>query len=183
MKGSKLGQILCADKTGFCRLGHKYTFKMADTDDHPSKNINDNQKMTCSCINSIAVLSSYYLHIILCRLIITFGTVITGQTRPQVRELNNSIVPVWAAKWSELGEAIGLLPYELDTISENHAYHPRRSEECCKAVLKIWLERDVTASWNKLDKAISSISSSTIHVDSIKEGVCSHLHVYTYIIT
>ena len=125
-------------------------------------------------------LNSYYLHIR--RLIITFGTVITGQTRPHMKELNSRIVLVWAAKWRELGEAIGLLPYELDTISENHAYHPRRSEECCKVVLKIWLGRDVTASWNKLDKAISGISSSTKHVNSIKEGVCSHLHVYTYII-
>ena len=24
LKGSKLSQILCADKTGFCRLGHKF---------------------------------------------------------------------------------------------------------------------------------------------------------------
>ena len=112
-----------------------------------------------SCINS------YH-----CTCVVTFDTVITGQTRPQLKELHSRIVPVWASRWRELGEVLGLLPYELDTISENHNYHPRRCEECCKIVLKIWLERDATASWNKLDDAINSISSTTMHVESINKG-------------
>ena len=103
-------------------------------------------------------------------MVITFGIVITGETRPQLRELHSSIVPVWAPRWRELGEALGLLPHELETISVNHGYHPRRSQECCKVVLKTWLERDVTASRYKLDEAISSISSTTMHVESINKG-------------
>ena len=95
---------------------------------------------------------------------------ITGQATPQPGELHSRIVPVWAPKWRELGEALGLSVGKLDIISENHNYHPRRCEECCKVVLKTWLERDVTASWNKLDEAISSISSTVMHVESIKKG-------------
>ena len=88
---------------------------------------------------------------------IIFVNVITGQNRPQLAELNRSIVPVWAAKWRELGEAIGLSSNELEIISADHSYHPSRSEECCKVVLRKWLEKDSTASWNKL-KAIESLS-------------------------
>lgn len=113
-------------------------------------------------------------------MVVTFDNVITGGATPELRELHNRIVPVWASKWKELGEAIGLPPHELETISVNHGYHPRRSEECCKVVLKTWLERDVTASWNKLDEAISSIPSTAMHVESIiKKGekpLCVYMH-------
>jgi len=77
-----------------------------------------------------------------------------GLERPQLHELHKKIVPVYAAKWEDLGKGIGLSPHELDIISENHSYHPRRSEECCKAVLKKWIEKDLEASWNKIETVI-----------------------------
>ena len=77
-----------------------------------------------------------------------------GLERPQLHELHKKIVPVCAAKWEDLGKGIGLSPHELDIISENHSYHPRRSEECCKAVLKKWIEKDLDASWNKIETVI-----------------------------
>ena len=89
-----------------------------------------------------------------------FGTVTTGQGKPQIKELHKKIVPVWAAKWRELGEELGLSQHVLENISMNHAYHPQRSEECCKAVLKKWLDQDLTASWSKIDEATNSISGA-----------------------
>ena len=103
----------------------------------------------------------YYTYPAAC---VTFGTVITGQEKPHIKELHKSIVPLWAAKWRELGEELGLSQHELENISMDHAYHPHRCEECCKAVLKKWLEQDLTASWIKLNEATDSISCTiTVH--------------------
>lgn len=121
-------------------------------------------------------------------LIITLGTTTTGQDVPDVKELNKKIVPVCAPKWRELGEELGLLSHELDTISMDHAYHPRHCEESCKVVLRKWLEKDLTASWNKLHAAMNSISSNT--VETIAKGIpfiCINItsciciqHMYVY---
>ena len=89
-----------------------------------------------------------------------FVAVTTGQEKPQIKELHNKIVPLWAAKWRELGEELGLSQHMLEIISMNNAYHPRNCEECCKAVLKKWLEQDPTASWSKIDEATNSISGT-----------------------
>ena len=103
---------------------------------------------------------------------ITILITTTGQEKPQLRELNRIIVPVWAAQWREIGEAIGMLPHELEIISENHAYHPRRSEECCKVMFKTWLDKDAQVSWNKIREAINSLSGTSITVEeTIKKGM------------
>ena len=98
-----------------------------------------------------------------CILLVIFGNVTTVQEKPQIKELHKKIVPLWAAKWKELGEELGLSHNELETISLNHAYHPRRCEECCKAVLRKWLDQDLTASWNKIDEATNNISGTTLY--------------------
>ena len=101
---------------------------------------------------------------------IIFGIAITGGNKPQIRDLYSDIVPVWNTKWRELGVAIGIPSHELETISINHAYHPRRCEECCRVVLSRWLEIDTTASRKKIDEAINSISSNTVYPGSIKNS-------------
>ena len=109
--------------------------------------------------------------------LVIFGNVTTGQKKPQVKELHKKIVPLWAAKWKELGEELGLSHNELETISLNHAYHPRRCEECCKAVLRKWLDQDLTASWNKIDEATNNISGTTLYTG---KGIIAILYISAY---
>ena len=61
-----------------------------------------------------------------------------------------------AQKWHELG--VQLLrsdqTNELDIIAANH---PQDVVDCCKCVLKIWLESSVGATWNQLIEILKRI--------------------------
>ena len=74
-----------------------------------------------------------------------------------MEDLQEYVVRQYAARWKELGLALGLKDYIIDNIQENNARHPRQVEECCKALLQQWLKEISSPSWGKLDDAIISI--------------------------
>jgi len=62
---------------------------------------------------------------------------VTGDDTPEARDTNICVVPYWAAKWRELGEALGFIPSQLDIINNDH---PNSCEERCKVMLQKWLK-------------------------------------------
>ena len=77
--------------------------------------------------------------------------------RPLLNELNDYVVLEVAVKWKDLGAQL-LRPdkqKELDIIENDH---PRDSKECCKCVLKNWLDTTIDASWDQLITALKSPS-------------------------
>ena len=76
-----------------------------------------------------------------------------------MRDLHEHIVKQYAVHWEKLGLKLGLKTYDIDNISANYAYSPRRVEECCTAVLLQWLKINPFPTWDKLNDAIKKITS------------------------
>ena len=78
------------------------------------------------------------------------------------------VVPYWAAKWRELGEALGFLPSQLDIINIDH---PNSCEERCKVMLQKWLKQDLSATWGKLVDTMKAIHSVPCLLPNSSEGM------------
>ena len=79
-------------------------------------------------------------------------------SHPQLVDLYKDVVPQYAIHWEDLGIKLGLEKHHIDTISHNNAYNPNRTVDCCKSMLKKWLEIDCSATWDKLRNAIRTIT-------------------------
>ena len=74
-----------------------------------------------------------------------------------MRNLTNQLVEV--VRWYELGVALGIPAYKLDSINQNHRGDVSR---CKMGMLDIWLRSDLEASWEKLAKALVTQDSDTV---------------------
>ena len=79
-------------------------------------------------------------------------------TKPLLRDLYKHITPRYATEWKVIGTLLGLPSAEMMLIGADFA---NASRECCKMVLKKWLEKDSTASWGKLFTVIESPAVSS----------------------
>ena len=91
--------------------------------------------------------------------IIIFFLFTLGSKTVEVKELHRKVVPVYAARWRDLGVELGIpIPY-LDTIAVDNVHHPSYSQKCCKAVLQKWMEITPEPTWNILQNAIDRLPS------------------------
>ena len=82
---------------------------------------------------------------------------------PKWQDLNSRIVPHHAVRWRNIGIELGLVPSLLDTIAENCAVKPQRSQECLTAVLEKWSMLDgPKATWNKLEHVITNVQRAEL---------------------
>jgi len=79
-------------------------------------------------------------------------------SRPSFADLYKHVIPKYAVHWEELGDKLGLYAHHIAIISKNHAHNPDRTTDCCKEMLKKWLEFDCNATWGKIKYAIKSIN-------------------------
>lgn len=79
-------------------------------------------------------------------------------SQPQIAELYHDVVPKYAIYWEDLGVKLGLKDHHIDAISQNNAFNPNRTVDCCKSMLKKWLQIDSGATWGKLRDAINLVS-------------------------
>ena len=77
-------------------------------------------------------------------------------------------MPYCAAKWRELGEALGFLPSQLDIINTDH---PNSCEERCKVMLQKWVKKDLSATWGKLADAVKAIHTVPCTLPNSSEGM------------
>ena len=77
--------------------------------------------------------------------------------RPVLADLHHRVVPKYAVHWDDLGLKLGLDTNQVAIISKNNAYNPDRTRDCCKDMLAKWLKFDTSATWRKLNDAISTI--------------------------
>ena len=59
--------------------------------------------------------------------------------------------------WENLGVHLRLKKCDLDCISRDNAHNPNRTKDCCRAVLKKWLELECSPTWAKLEEAVKAI--------------------------
>ena len=82
----------------------------------------------------------------------------SGSGKPEVSELHRHIVPKYAARWRDLGVQLKIPDHDLDTIAANNANHNSYCQDCCKAMLKKWMELTPNATWSLLQMAIDRLS-------------------------
>ena len=86
-----------------------------------------------------------------------------------MRDLNNRVIPHHVVRWRNIGIELGLIPSLLDSIAENCASKPEKSQECLKAVLEKWLMQDgPNATWNKLEHAITNVQRAGLGLDPLE---------------
>ena len=85
---------------------------------------------------------------------------------PELSELHREIVPKCAARWRDLGVELKIPVDRLDIIAVNHTNHPSYSEQCCKAVLKKWMETTPNHTWTVLQKAVDGVFGLSYEVSS-----------------
>ena len=78
--------------------------------------------------------------------------------------LSRYVIP-FITDWENFGLQLGLKPHHLDCISNDNAYNPNRTKDCCKAVLKKWLEIELSPTWDKLEDAVNAIENPTTNND------------------
>ena len=84
--------------------------------------------------------------------------ILTANSIPLLKDLYQHITPQYAADWKVIGTLLGLPSGTLDIIQhDNH----HRAVPCCNAMLKKWLEVDLSASWSKLQSVILSPAVSS----------------------
>ena len=85
----------------------------------------------------------------------------SGSGKPEVSELHRYIVPKYAARWRDLGVQLKIPEHHLNTIAVNNTNHPFYSEQCCKVMLRKWMEITPDATWSILQLAIGCLSDSS----------------------
>ena len=64
----------------------------------------------------------------------------------------------YANYWNEIGIELKLDATVLEIIRENYATHHNKTEECCKTMIRKWLEVSSNATWDNLLKAIDAVT-------------------------
>ena len=82
-----------------------------------------------------------------------------------MKDLNNRVMPLVAAKWYELGLELLETKHEreLETIEREHSSD---RAECCRKMFSKWIEsQSDSASWDQLIQAVKNIELNNVAND------------------
>jgi len=81
---------------------------------------------------------------------------IIGGERPQLKDIDNHVVPRWAPQWKQLGRQLNIADHLLNII--DHNYH-NDCEECCSKMLSNWLDENESSSitWDAIYNALVNL--------------------------
>ena len=106
---------------------------------------------------------------------------LTALEVPKWKDLNSRVVLHHAVRWRNIGIQLDLVPSLLDSIAENCATKPQRSQECLNAVLEKWLMQDgPNATWSKLEHAITNVQRIELGLDPIDMSMFSIYLFFSY---
>ena len=75
--------------------------------------------------------------------------------RPLATELVNVVTSNYDEQWREIGTSLGITVPELDSIGHDHKHSAKNR---LSKLWEKWLNKDGTASWDKLVKALDDIT-------------------------
>ena len=61
--------------------------------------------------------------------------------------MNRLFIEKYTLNWRNIGLELNITSEALDIIETNN---PKKVQECCREMLKVWLQKDTKASWKKL---------------------------------
>ena len=83
---------------------------------------------------------------------------IIGDDIPEMKELYNHVIHRYAAQWQELGVLLGLEDYNIVNISKSKA---NEVVDCCRDMLRMWLQSICSPTWGKLEDAIRQLPNQS----------------------
>ena len=75
------------------------------------------------------------------------------ELKPKEVYLNRLFIKKYASRWRNIGLELNITSEALDITEANN---PKNVEECCREMLKVWLQEDTEASWEKLLHAVEA---------------------------
>jgi len=91
---------------------------------------------------------------------------IFSELKPTELYLNRLFIENYATKWRNIGLELNVSSEALDIIEVDHLTDVKAR---CKAMLKIWLQKDNEASWGKLLHAVVA-TDKYYHIASVETG-------------
>ena len=70
-----------------------------------------------------------------------------AKQRPVLKDINTCVTGKYAEYWKLIGQNLEV--ENLDTIEIDCHSHPRRSQECFRRMITVWLRIDPNATWEK----------------------------------
>ena len=83
----------------------------------------------------------------------------------------NEVTPHYCEYWREIGTQLDMPQGLIDSIQAEHDYGKRTQQKCCDKMFKEWLDRDTSASWEKLCTAIKSPAVAAFSDKHISAGL------------
>ena len=80
-----------------------------------------------------------------------------GNKEPQYPDLYKDVAPKYAARWKDLGVELKIPMEVLDVIKLNNVNHLSHNQQCCKDMLRKWMQMTSKPTWNILQNAIDSL--------------------------
>ena len=101
-----------------------------------------------------------------------------SELRPTELYLNRLFIEKYAVIWRNIGLELNITSEVLDIIKVDH---PTEVQARCRAMLKVWLQKDPEASWDKLLHAVEATDKHH-HISSIETGkiLASYIAINVY---
>jgi len=85
-----------------------------------------------------------------------------GDVRPDMKDLG-IVLTNHCTEWKDIGINLGL---KLPVLKRIEADNPLKNRECFRETLEKWLQMDTTATWHKLEKAITKATQDLFGIDA-----------------
>lgn len=96
-----------------------------------------------------------------------------SELRPKEVYLDRLFIENYAINWRKIGLELNMTSVTLDIIKVDY---PHEVKERCRAMLKVWLQKDSEASWGKLFNAVEAIHKNYHHAN-VETGEKSFYHI------
>ena len=102
-----------------------------------------------------------------------------------LKDIQNELREVTAAKWYQLGVQLGISPATLSTIASDY---PLDAQRCMTEVILWWLQNAPECSWAKLAQAVEAMGGYAALAERLRQKhpkvrtsmfICYTLHVVT----
>lgn len=87
-----------------------------------------------------------------------------GNTKPELKDLNDYVAVTYASKWKLLGKILNIREEILRNIEKDH---PQNCENCCSEMLSVWLELTSNATWAIMLEAVDKVQSIPDNVEGM----------------
>ncbi|XP_065900317.1 uncharacterized protein [Dysidea avara] len=96
-------------------------------------------------------------------------TAFKGGGRPQLKDIDNLVVPSWAPQWRQLGRQLDIADHLMNIIEHDHH---NDCETCCSKMLSNWLSENESSniSWDVIFNALDNLPKVDFTADNMSCG-------------